>query len=841
MWRSLVVCELPTSDTWGSLLNFQEQHSPHYSEPVLTPSSFLQILLVALLKMLLFGPFGCSSSLNFLSIVAFTIYSIAHGAPLFDNSTIPTNLTVSCSNALLSDVNCSPSVMGLQYGNYYPETTLQRVCTSDCDAALAKYEADVTTACAGQSWNGYDDYLMPLAIIPDTIRYQYNLTCLMDSGRYCNIVAAQAAAALDPDGKDPVTGGKANVTTPPSPCDLCFVESLRFQAGSPYYDGPLLASVYSSKTSSCKVSGMPLITTTIPTFPTTTQVSTPTPTCVGKTYAISSGDTCYSISKSQQIGTGWLLTDNNLNAYCADFPTSGTLCLINTCKTTTVKQNDTCTAIAQANNVTVPQLKAWNLVINAGCNNINNLNGSEICINAPGTPYNAPTGSTTLAPITPTTVAPAPTDVADGTNPKCGQYYHVEQGDYCNLIVIKFGISLDDFIFLNPAINSNCTNLFAEESYCVAPVGDINTYSGRPGYTSAAVTAITGTQVYSALPTATYVPAPFNNSRNLAEGTRSDCVSYFDGDNYQSLQALNITTYNSVCDFVADLYLVTAVDLAFWNPSLGNSSLPNCTFQAGLSYCARWSGDTRPDQQVPIVELPLRNGTAPNCTQYYDAVAPDTCQTILDENQLTIAQFFAYNPAVGSDCANLWLDYRYCVRTPDYIPPTSASTTVSAPTTTAPPGAPGPTLSGIPSNCNNYYMLKSGDSCSSVEDQFFITDAQFHAWNPAISADCSENFWLNYYYCVGTTDNTVTRSTPTFPATTTSAVPLPSPIQDNNVVSNCNKFAQTQDGDYCSLFAQRNSITTTQLYTWNQVLGTDGSGCDTQFWLGYYYCIGVSS
>ena len=67
---------------------------------------------------------------------------------------------------------------------------------------------------------------------------------------------------------------------------------------------------------------------------------------------------------------------------------------------------------------------------------------------------------------------------------------------------------------------------------------------------------------------------------------------------------------------------------------------------------------------------------------------------------------------------------------------------MSAPTTTAPPGAPGPTLSGIPSNCNNYYMLKSGDSCSSVEDQFFITDTQFHAWNPAISADCSENFWL---------------------------------------------------------------------------------------------------
>lgn len=37
---------------------------------------------------------------------------------------------------------------------------------------------------------------------------------------------------------------------------------------------------------------------------------------------------------------------------------------------------------------------------------------------------------------------------------------------------MKFGISLENFVFLNKAINQNCTNLFAEESYCVVPVGD---------------------------------------------------------------------------------------------------------------------------------------------------------------------------------------------------------------------------------------------------------------------------------------------------------------------------------------------------------------------------------
>lgn len=69
-------------------------------------------------------------------------------------------------------------------------------------------------------------------------------------------------------GGDAVTGGSignANSTGAANGtdrCDLCFIKNLQFQAGSPYYDGPLLAehSVYQSKTSSCGISGYPLTT-----------------------------------------------------------------------------------------------------------------------------------------------------------------------------------------------------------------------------------------------------------------------------------------------------------------------------------------------------------------------------------------------------------------------------------------------------------------------------------------------------------------------------------------------------------------------------------------------------
>jgi hypothetical protein len=109
--------------------------------------------------------------------------------------------------------------------------------------------------------------------------------------------------------------------------------------------------------------------------------------------------------------------------------------------------------------------------INAGCYNIDNMNGTQVCVSVPGRPYTTP-APTTLAPTIPITAAPVPTDVAAGINTYCGKYYQAKLGDYCNMIVIKFGISLDDFVFLNPVINANCTNLFADESYCVEAVGD---------------------------------------------------------------------------------------------------------------------------------------------------------------------------------------------------------------------------------------------------------------------------------------------------------------------------------------------------------------------------------
>lgn len=77
-----------------------------------------------------------------------------------------------------------------------------------------------------------------------------------------------------------------------------------------------------------------------------------------------------------------------------------------------------------------------------------------------------------LAPSTASIAAPVPTNAKDESNRNCGDWYNVVEGDYCNLITMKYGISLPDFVFLNPSINANCTNLLMDISYCVEPVGD---------------------------------------------------------------------------------------------------------------------------------------------------------------------------------------------------------------------------------------------------------------------------------------------------------------------------------------------------------------------------------
>jgi LysM repeat protein len=133
-------------------------------------------------------------------------------------------------------------------------------------------------------------------------------------------------------------------------------------------------------------------------------ITSPPASCSGKTYTIKSGDTCQSVSFSQGIDTAQLLSANNLPAFCANFPTSGSLCIPTAyqCTSYTVHSTDTCTTISVAHNLTWTQLISWNPELGTRCENIAEYTGYTICLSNPGGSWVNPYPTTsTIATTTP--------------------------------------------------------------------------------------------------------------------------------------------------------------------------------------------------------------------------------------------------------------------------------------------------------------------------------------------------------------------------------------------------------------------------------------------------------
>ena len=394
--------------------------------------------------------------------------------------TLPVDdLTPGCITALTAELACTGAVETFPFVSYSPTAILVEECTTACAASLSTYRSSVAAACVGETYpdvygitaGGLDD--IPIEYAAVVLEHHYKRTCMTDDAdRWCNNVALLAVGGDPSEGEIPNVSKKRQVPDPDpqpdpdpvdpvDPCDDCLIKILQFQAGSFVEGSDDLESTYSSYTSSCTKTNFP-ITFSPPAFtvtPTSTVVSSaaPTATCAGTTYNIAVGDTCQSVSLSQGVATAWLLFDNDLEAFCADFPTSGSLCISSVCETYTVEEGDTCKSIASAHaspDVTGVLIGLWNPILGPACRAIALSVGHQICISPPGSgPIPPPASTTTTLPGPTQTAAPVPPDVEPDTTTHCAEYHYVVPDEYCNLLVMRYGISLPDFMFLNQGVN----------------------------------------------------------------------------------------------------------------------------------------------------------------------------------------------------------------------------------------------------------------------------------------------------------------------------------------------------------------------------------------------------
>ncbi|KAJ4393375.1 hypothetical protein N0V93_002583 [Gnomoniopsis smithogilvyi] len=308
-----------------------------------------------------------------------------------------------------------------------------------------------------------------------------------------------------------------------------------------------------------------------------------------------------------------------------------------------------------------------------------------------------------------------------------------------------------------------------------------------PGYASStaalALSTLTGDPA-TTWPSINYTRATATTTAMpLATDTRSDCWEYFNGTRY--IGAAAVYSYpGSDCYMAVQVLEVTLEDLSVWNPSLGDTSLSNCTFESGYQYCGKYyvedattSTNTDDSDEDAIATGSLTEDEG--CTDYVDVCSGCgwDCSTILDLYNITIAQFYVWNPLVGSQCTGMQLGYQYCVSnttvtddtTQTYStktvsettsassgsvsstapPTTTAATATTTTATTTGATAPAATQTGQPSNCDEWYVVQDGDYCYLIYTEYNISSDDFYAWNPAVSSDCSSGLWPGYAYCVG--------------------------------------------------------------------------------------------
>lgn len=485
--------------------------------------------------------------------------------------------------------------------------------------------------------------------------------------------------------------------------------------------------------------------------------------------------------------------------------------LIDTCTAFRMaKKGDTCAKIiAEYKTFDFRDFFKWNPAVQDDCSGL--WADTWYCVGVPGTPT-APTR--TAEPTAQPTGGKKPSPTQDGLIESCNSFYQAKKGDTCARVIAQYkAFNFDSFFKWNPAIDKDCSGIWAGYWYCV----------GVPGTPTSPPTITTTPSVKPTGPSKPTV---------TQEGLIESCTSF------------HIAAKGETCVKIVSTYGTFNFDTFFkWNPAVGK----DCSgIWAGYYYCVGVPGTptTKPSATTPKptatgvqIPEPTQEGIAKNCNKFHQITKTTTCSSIENYYKLPLAQFLTWNPAVGKDCSGLWVGYWVCVSVEGYKPST---TTTAKPTTTKPANGiqtPSPIQNGLVKNCEKFHQIKSTTTCTSIENYYNLPLSTFLSWNPAVGKDCT-SLLVNYWVCVATVGWKPPTKTTTKAATTTkgssNGIKTPPPVQPG-MVSNCNKFHMVQKTTTCDSIQNYYKISLADFVKWNPAVGSKCTG----LWADYNVCVGV--
>ncbi|KAH6838559.1 hypothetical protein B0I37DRAFT_409109 [Chaetomium sp. MPI-CAGE-AT-0009] len=612
-------------------------------------------------------------------------------------------------------------------------------------------------------------------------------------------------------------------------------------------------------------------------------------------HTVVSGDDCSTVQKQYNITADkffeWnpsvsedCLTNFWLkNSYCvrvgAPGPTMDGIAP-NCNKWHTVVEGDDCSTIEKQYDITADQFFEWNPAVSKDCitnfwlkssycvginkdvspsssstkgstrtttSSASSSTRSVVTTTSPYSTRNPVTSYNESAPYTATAFPPQHTQPGQPAN--CNRWHWAAPGESCEGIVNLYGARLteEQLHEYNPTLGEDCSGLYFGWYICIGVQSQSSSSIGW--YTSQDGNASIPEPTEFVRPPATYVQN--FTAQPQQSGIPTSCQNFYQAES------------GDTCNTVLGIYNYITKDQFFaWNPALSE----NCNgLLLGVYYCvANFASTYLPmPPTLTASASPTATGTTQDCKAWYLAVGNDDCASIsLSFGTFSESDFISWNPSVRSDCSNLKQETYYCVA----IPGTPTTRTEPAPTAPG-DGSSLPTQRGIAPDCTRYWLVSRDDTCASITSAARISASVFHAWNPAVGADCA-GLAPDYYVCVSTgpvTTNpgstvtlpgdgsggpTTTRAPGTTkppasssaPSSTTASpgepVTTPSPAIPGMVDGCVRFFFRGPDAAdlYCYDLAAAAGISLDDFYAWNAGVGTDCAG----LWADTWYCIGVS-
>ncbi|KAM5343484.1 hypothetical protein ACJ41O_012021 [Fusarium nematophilum] len=457
-----------------------------------------------------------------------------------------------------------------------------------------------------------------------------------------------------------------------------------------------------------------------------------------------------------------------------------------------------CDELLSDNMIDIVQFRRWNPSIKVNCEGL--TVGRSYCVEAmfePGTdPEPEPEPEPTFEWCIYLPGIETPDPVQPGIVNNCNKFYLVKKGDGCAAIASKHGITLAQFTKWNADTGNNCSGLWADAYACVSIIGH-DPEPTKPTSTNGIET-----------------PSPIQG------GMVKNCNRF------------HLFKTTTACTSIENYYKLPLATFKKWNPAVGS----DCRTLLADYYVCVSTVDYKPEPATTAkpsptapsngiqTPSPIQNNMHKNCNKFHLVSKTTTCTSIRDYYKLPLADFYSWNPSVGTNCQALLAGYHVCISVVGWKPPTPSPTTPGNGIST-----PSPIQAGMTNKCNKFHLVQKTTTCASIQDYYQITMAQLAEWNPAVGSKCTA-LWADYNVCVGIIGQKPTQ-TPTQPP---KGDATPTPFQPG-MIKNCKKFHLVKKTTTCASIQDYYKITMAQIAKWNPAVG---SKC-AALWADYYVCVGV--